>query len=93
MLVEGGGELASALLRADLVDEVHWLLAPKLIGSDGRPGLGPLEIDRLVNAIDLEVHSIQRRGPDFHLHGEIRRSGIDIESGRRGRHRKRGKQQ
>ena len=75
VLVEGGGQLAAALLRADLVDEVHWLLAPTLIGGDGRAGLGPLELDRLSEAISIEPIRVVRRGPDLHVHGEVRRDG------------------
>jgi diaminohydroxyphosphoribosylaminopyrimidine deaminase/5-amino-6-(5-phosphoribosylamino)uracil reductase len=54
VLVEGGGELAAALLRAGLVDEIHWFTAPVLIGGDGRPALGPLGLRRLVAAPRLE---------------------------------------
>jgi diaminohydroxyphosphoribosylaminopyrimidine deaminase/5-amino-6-(5-phosphoribosylamino)uracil reductase len=72
VLVEGGGQLAAALLRAELVDEVHWLLAPKLIGGDGRAGLGPLGLESLAQAVDLDAVRVHRRGPDLHVHGRIR---------------------
>jgi diaminohydroxyphosphoribosylaminopyrimidine deaminase/5-amino-6-(5-phosphoribosylamino)uracil reductase len=75
VLVEGGGGLAAALLRADLIDEVHWMLAPKLIGSDGRPGLGPLELERLAEAVRLDSVEARRRGDDLHVHGVIRHDG------------------
>ena len=75
VLVEGGGLLASALLRADLVDEVHWLLAPTLIGGDGRAGLGPLGLERLSDAVSLEPIRVRRRGVDLHVHGRIRHDG------------------
>jgi diaminohydroxyphosphoribosylaminopyrimidine deaminase/5-amino-6-(5-phosphoribosylamino)uracil reductase len=74
VLVEGGGRLAAALFAADLVDEVHWMLAPKLIGADGRPGLGALGLDRLSDAIELDPIRVVRRGPDLHLHGLVRGS-------------------
>jgi diaminohydroxyphosphoribosylaminopyrimidine deaminase/5-amino-6-(5-phosphoribosylamino)uracil reductase len=74
VLVEGGGRLAAALLRSDLVDEVHWMLAPKLIGADGRPGLGPLALGRLADAVVIDPIRIRRRGPDLHVHGTVRRS-------------------
>ena len=74
LLVEGGGGLAAALLRADLVDEVHWMLAPKLIGGDGRAGLGALTLSRLDDAISIEPIQVTRRGPDLHVHGLVRRS-------------------
>jgi diaminohydroxyphosphoribosylaminopyrimidine deaminase/5-amino-6-(5-phosphoribosylamino)uracil reductase len=73
LLVEGGGRLAAALLRADLVDEVHWMLAPKLIGGDGRAALGPLGLERLADAVSIDGIRITRRGGDYHLHGWIRR--------------------
>jgi diaminohydroxyphosphoribosylaminopyrimidine deaminase/5-amino-6-(5-phosphoribosylamino)uracil reductase len=72
VLVEGGGRLAAALLRADLVDEVHWMIAPKLIGSEGRAGLGPLQLESLVDAVVLDPVRVTRRGPDVHVQGRVR---------------------
>ncbi len=74
VLVEGGGELAAALLRADLVDEVHWMLAAKLIGGDGRGALGPLGLESLSDALSLDAVQVRRRGEDLHVQGLIRRS-------------------
>lgn len=74
VLVEGGGQLAAALLRAGLVDEVHWLIAPGLIGADGRPALGPLALDSLADVITLESVVVHRRGRDLHVQGRIRPS-------------------
>ncbi len=37
LLVEGGAQLAAALLRADLVDRVAWFHAPSVMGADGWP--------------------------------------------------------
>ncbi len=47
LLVEGGGGIAAALLRAGLVDRIAWFRAPAIIGADGVPavrefGLGAL---------------------------------------------------
>lgn len=36
ILCEGGGVLAGALVRAGLVDELHLITAPKILGSKGR---------------------------------------------------------
>jgi len=47
VLVEGGGHLAAALLRADLVDRIAWFHAPAIIGGDGRPGVQALGIEKL----------------------------------------------
>lgn len=66
LLVEGGGGLAAALLRAKLVDEIHWLQAPILLGGDGRPALGPLELDSLRDAIRLSGARRRMLGRDLH---------------------------
>jgi diaminohydroxyphosphoribosylaminopyrimidine deaminase / 5-amino-6-(5-phosphoribosylamino)uracil reductase len=73
VLVEGGGRLAAALLRADLVDEVHWFLAPRLIGEEGRPALGKLALGALRDAVALDALRIDRCGDDLHLSGRVAR--------------------
>lgn len=40
VLCEGGGELAGALVRAGLVDEFVFFVAPSLLGGDGVPMVG-----------------------------------------------------
>ncbi|MEJ1977812.1 MAG: dihydrofolate reductase family protein [Acetobacteraceae bacterium] len=37
MLVEGGAQIAAALLRARLVDRLAWFHAPGIMGGDGWP--------------------------------------------------------
>ena len=46
VLVEGGGRLAAALLRAGLVDRIEWFRAPGAIGGDGVPALAALGVER-----------------------------------------------
>jgi diaminohydroxyphosphoribosylaminopyrimidine deaminase/5-amino-6-(5-phosphoribosylamino)uracil reductase len=70
LLVEGGGELAAALLRAGLVDRMHFFLAPLLIGGDGRAVLGGLGVERLAAAVRPVRISWQRSGPDLHAIAE-----------------------
>ena len=65
LLVEGGGGLAAALLRAGLVDRMNLLLAPLLIGSDGRPVLGELGVDRLERALRPRGVASRRIGDDL----------------------------
>ena len=59
MLVEGGGQLAAALLREELVDEVHWFVAPRLLGEEGRAALGPLGLRRLGESPCLKPASVR----------------------------------
>ena len=42
LLVEGGPRLATALLRAGLVDRLAWFAAPLALGGDGRAALAAL---------------------------------------------------
>ena len=67
VFVEGGGGLAAALLRARLVDELHWFLAPSLLGADARPALGALEIRALAQRPALDVREVRRLGPDLYV--------------------------
>jgi diaminohydroxyphosphoribosylaminopyrimidine deaminase / 5-amino-6-(5-phosphoribosylamino)uracil reductase len=49
LLIEGGGQLAGALLAAGLVDRYYWLQAPIWLGDDAVPavaGLPARELDR-----------------------------------------------
>lgn len=69
ILVEGGGELAASLLRADRVDEVHWFVAPLLLGGDAQPALGALGSDVLAHALRLETIELRRLGYDLWLRG------------------------
>ena len=73
VMVEGGGRLAAALLSKGLVDEVHWFVAPKLLGEEGRPALGALPIAVLADAIALENVVVRQVGEDVHIRGEVPR--------------------
>lgn len=47
LLVEGGGQLAAALLRADLVDRIAWFHAPAIMGGDGWPAVQAFGVETL----------------------------------------------
>ncbi len=47
LLVEGGGHLAAALLRADLVDRLRWFRAAGVMGGDGVPSVAAYGVDEL----------------------------------------------
>jgi diaminohydroxyphosphoribosylaminopyrimidine deaminase / 5-amino-6-(5-phosphoribosylamino)uracil reductase len=71
ILVEGGGRLAAELLRASLVDELHWFATPLLIGGDGRAALGELGVRALAAAPRLVDASLRRAGDDAHWIGRF----------------------
>ncbi len=68
VLCEGGGQFAAALLRADLVDDLHQMTAGLLLGEDARPALGALEIDRLAQAPRWDLVRAERLGADVWCH-------------------------
>ena len=70
VLVEGGANVAGALLQAGLVDKVTFFVAPRLIGGLGAPSaIGGLGVERLTDAIDLEDVEITQRGADYEITG------------------------
>jgi diaminohydroxyphosphoribosylaminopyrimidine deaminase/5-amino-6-(5-phosphoribosylamino)uracil reductase len=74
ILVEGGGAVAAALVRAGLVDELHWFVAPRLLGGDGRAALGPLGIGSLAQTPFLRDARLRRVGGDLYLWGSLQAS-------------------
>ena len=64
LLVEGGGQLAAALLRAGLVDRLAWFHAPLLIGGDGSPAIADLGLDAPCDAPGFVRVSTEAVGDD-----------------------------
>lgn len=71
VLVEGGGALVSAFLRAGALDRLHVVVAPLLIG-EGRPGVQVAPVDDLGDALrpPAEIH---RLGADVLFDLDLRR--------------------
>ena len=70
------GALGASLLRDRLVDEVHWFMAARFLGVEGRPALGGLGLRRLADAPALTDVRVRRVGPDLYLRGRVEdRSG------------------
>ena len=64
LLVEGGGRLAAALLRAQLVDRLVWFHAPMLLGREGIPAVAALDIGALADMPRFERVSSEIVGED-----------------------------
>lgn len=69
--VEGGGRLAASLLARRLVDAVVWYVAPRFIGGDGLPALGPLALAALGVAPRLEQVRVTPIGDDLRIEGDV----------------------
>lgn len=70
LLIEGGGRVAGAALRAGIVDRAAFFYAPKVLGGDdGTPalrGAGPL---RMADAVQLQDMTITPFETDFLVEG------------------------
>lgn len=65
ILVEGGGTIHAALLSENLWDELIVAIAPIIIGSEGRPGIGELNLTLLENAPRFKVHKTEQFEEDY----------------------------
>jgi diaminohydroxyphosphoribosylaminopyrimidine deaminase/5-amino-6-(5-phosphoribosylamino)uracil reductase len=65
VLVEAGGHLAAALLRAQLVDRLAWFRAPILIGGDGLAAAMPFGVDHIIDAPGWRRLSVTSLGADL----------------------------
>jgi diaminohydroxyphosphoribosylaminopyrimidine deaminase/5-amino-6-(5-phosphoribosylamino)uracil reductase len=64
ILAEGGAMLASALLRAELVDRVAWFRAPRVIGGDGVASVASIGLAELAATPRFERVGVQELGED-----------------------------
>ena len=71
MVSEGGGQVAAGLLEQRLVNELLWVLAPKLVGQEGVPAVGALGCNKMPDAIELEVIETRQLGADILLRAKI----------------------
>ncbi len=72
LLVEGGGQLHASLLSANLVDELMWFRAAKVIGGDGLPAIQSLGIDKLEDVPTFDRTGLEAIGEDLIETYEIR---------------------
>jgi 5-amino-6-(5-phosphoribosylamino)uracil reductase len=72
--VLGGGEIVAALLKADLIDELHLTLCPLLLGGNSAPS--PVEGEGFTqeHAPKLELMSVKQVEQELFLHYRVKRS-------------------
>lgn len=73
VLVEGGGALLGSFFDTELIDEVHVVIAPKLVGgSEAVTPVGGTGLDQVPELSQLDAPSITLLGDDVYVNGRIR---------------------
>ena len=67
VLLETGAVLSGALLRAGIIDELIIYMAPKLMGDGGRGLFHTPGLDKLADAVPLQIHDIRAVGKDWRI--------------------------
>jgi diaminohydroxyphosphoribosylaminopyrimidine deaminase/5-amino-6-(5-phosphoribosylamino)uracil reductase len=79
LLIESGPTFGTALLRANLIDEIVLFQAPTLLGS-GTPSIGDLGITNIAARLDFEISDVEVIGADLKI--TLFKSANSTESGR-----------
>ena len=65
VLIEGGGTVIGAFLKAGLCDRLHHFQAGKLLGGDGIAAIGPLGLAQVSEAPHLTLEQVRQVGADL----------------------------
>jgi diaminohydroxyphosphoribosylaminopyrimidine deaminase/5-amino-6-(5-phosphoribosylamino)uracil reductase len=65
LLVEGGGRINAAFLKAGLVDRLVWFRASSVIGGDGVPAAAAFGLERLAEVPNFSLVSTRPVGDDM----------------------------
>ena len=66
LLIESGPTLGTAMLGADLVDEIILFQAPTFLGA-GKPSIGDLGISNISGRLDFEISEVEVIGADLKI--------------------------
>jgi riboflavin biosynthesis pyrimidine reductase len=69
-MVEGGSEIVTSLLKANLVDKMIILTAPKIMGK-GLEAIGDLGVSKIKDTIKFSSFKTMRKGDDLVFVGAI----------------------
>jgi diaminohydroxyphosphoribosylaminopyrimidine deaminase / 5-amino-6-(5-phosphoribosylamino)uracil reductase len=72
VLVEGGAHVFGSFFDADLVDEVHAFIAPRMLASGGLPAIVGRGVQRMSESLRIARWEHERVGDDLYLHGYMR---------------------
>ena len=67
LLIEGGGNVATQFIKANLIDKLIWIQSTKIIGNDGIAGIGDLGITEIFQTIKLNKSNMRLVGEDVVL--------------------------
>ncbi|MBI2653186.1 bifunctional diaminohydroxyphosphoribosylaminopyrimidine deaminase/5-amino-6-(5-phosphoribosylamino)uracil reductase RibD [Candidatus Woesearchaeota archaeon] len=70
VMIEGGSELNSSAIKADVVDKMLIFTAPKLIGN-GKAAIGNLGVNKINKAIELKSPVCSKVGKDMLVEGYL----------------------
>ena len=59
VLVEGGSKLSASLLNENLIDEIAWFRASKIMGNKGINAISNLDIDSIENLKKFKLISVK----------------------------------
>lgn len=65
LMIEGGGQVAASFLKAGVVDAIEWFRAPIVLGAEGRPAVGAMEINALGDAPRYRRVAVETLGDDL----------------------------
>ena len=71
LLVEGGGVLHGSLFEAKLVDKVHAIIAPKIVGGSAYPAVAGTGVARMADAVTLRDVEVIHLGSDVGFVGYV----------------------
>lgn len=72
VLLEGGGGLAGSFFDANLIDEAHVFIAPKLVGGKNAVSpIGGTGLATIAGCPQLDHPTISQSGPDIYVNGFV----------------------
>lgn len=72
ILLEGGAQLNYSAIKAEIVDEVHTYIAPKIFGGNAKTPVGGEGIGSIEDAVILDPVKITKIGDDILVESEVK---------------------
>lgn len=65
LLLEGGGTLAASFIQLGVIDQIEWFRAPVILGAEGRPAIGNLNLTSINQTYRFERIEVSEIGVDI----------------------------